>query len=263
MSRLQIRGDLQTTYADVLTPQAISLLDALAQFDPDRQAIMADRIRRRAARARNRQPLAFLDPKSTVPRTTITVQQARDVAYTGSEIPHDLQRQWIQGTGPAARPDTPTPRSIRNIAYALLSGADGWMFDGEDALGQVSTMSLDNQRNLKLAIHRDPAFMKPAEQVAAEMNQWAKGFFGQPIIDNWVKQLEFTTKMFRARGLHLDDRHIRNANGTGFSASIVDTTLFIVNNYKRLRQDGSSLVLYLPKTQTAEDAALWNDILSG
>ena len=38
----------------------------------------------------------------------------------------------------------------------LLSGADGWMFDGEDALGQVSTMSLDNQRNLKLAIHRDP-----------------------------------------------------------------------------------------------------------
>ena len=41
------------------------------------------------------------------------------------------------------------------MAYALLSGADGWMFDGEDALGQVSTMSLDNQRNLKLAIDRD------------------------------------------------------------------------------------------------------------
>ena len=43
-------------------------------------------------------------------------------------------------------------KSIRNVAYALLSGADGWMFDGEDALGQISTMSLDNQRNLKLAI---------------------------------------------------------------------------------------------------------------
>ena len=92
------------------------------------------------------------------------MQDARDGAFVGSEIPHDLQRQWIQGTGPAAKPDAPVEKSIRNVAYALLSGADGWMFDGEDALGQVSTMSLDNQRNLKLAIHRDPVFMKAAER---------------------------------------------------------------------------------------------------
>jgi len=123
-------------------------------------------------------------------------------------------------------------------------------------------MSLDNQRNLKLAIHRDPAFMTPAEQVSKEMNQWAQGFFGRPIIEDWVKQLDFTTKIFRARGLHLDDRHIRPNGGGGFSASIVDATLFLVNNHKRLRQDGSSLVLYLPKIQTAEEAALWSDILS-
>ena len=31
----------------------------------------------------------------------------------------------------------------------------------------------------------------------------------------------------RARGLHLDDRHIRNADGSGFSATITDATLFI------------------------------------
>ena len=152
--------------------------------------------------------------------------------------------------------------SIRNVAYALLSGADGWMFDGEDALGQVSTMSLDNQRNLKLAIHRDPVFMKVAEQVAGEMNQWAQGFFGRPIIDDWKKQLDFTTKIFRARGLHLDDRHVRHAGGAGFSASIVDAALYVVNNHRRLREAGASLVLYLPKIQTAEEAALWNDILA-
>ena len=34
-------------------------------------------------------------------------------------------------------------------------------------------------------------------------------------------QLQFTTKIFRARGLHLDDRHIRPKGGGGFSASIV------------------------------------------
>jgi malate synthase len=68
------------------------------------------------------------------------------------------------GHGPGAKPGTPIDESIRNIAYALLSGADGWMFDGEDALGQLSTMSLDNQRNLKLAIHRDPVFLEAAER---------------------------------------------------------------------------------------------------
>ena len=128
---------------------------------------------------------------------------------SGAKFPNDLKRQWIQGTGPAAKPNAPVEKSIRNVAYALLSGADGWMFDGEDALGQISTMSLDNQRNLKLAIHRDAVFMKVAEHVAGEMNDWAQGFFGRPIIDDWRKQLDFTTKIFRARGLHLDDRHVR------------------------------------------------------
>jgi malate synthase len=258
----EIRGSLESEYQDVFTREAVEALEALAKFDTERKAVLAARTARRAARFRNKERIRFLDPSATIGRTNIKVQDARDGNFIGSEIPRDLRRQWIQGTGPAAKPNSPIDKSIRNVAYALLSGADGWMFDGEDALGQISTMSLDNQRNLKLAIHRDDVFMKTAEQVAAEMNDWGKGFFGKPIIDNWVKQLDFTTKIFRARGLHLDDRHIRPKGGGGFSASIVDATLFLVNNHKRLRQDGSSLVLYLPKTQTAEEAALWSDILS-
>jgi malate synthase len=153
-------------------------------------------------------------------------------------------------------------KSIRNVAYALLSGADGWMFDGEDALGQLSTMSLDNQRNLKLAIHRDPVFLEAAEAVAGEMNAWSQGFFGRPIVTDWQAQLDFTTKIFRARGLHLDDRHVRRADGGGFSASIVDAALYVMNNQRCLRDGGAPVVLYLPKIQTAEEAALWHDILA-
>ena len=194
--------------------------------------------------------------------TSIGVRDARDGNFTGGDIPHDLRRQWIQGTGPAARPGVPLEVGLRNVAYALLSGADGWMFDGEDALGQVATMSLDNQRNLKLAIDRDPAFLAVAEQVATEMNKWAQGFFGREIVSDWKRQLAFTTKIYRARGLHLDDRHVRNADGSGFSASIVDATLYIVNNQRRLIESGASIVLYLPKIQTAEEAGLWNGILS-
>ena len=144
LRRVEIRGNLQQTYQDVLTPEVLAALGALASLDDDRKAVMAGRIARRTARALERRRITFLDPDGVIPRTQITVQDARAGAYVGSDIPTDLQRQWIQGTGPAAKPNASTEQSIRNVAYALLSGADGWMFDGEDALGQLSTMSLDN-----------------------------------------------------------------------------------------------------------------------
>ncbi|HET6349229.1 MAG TPA: malate synthase [Candidatus Krumholzibacteria bacterium] len=260
--RLQFRLGVEAAYPDVLTPEVEATLAALAHFDADRRDVMKSRLERRAERARNRTRIDFLPADGLIPRTRIIVADARAGKFVGGEIPPDLQRQWIQGTGPGARPHEPAEKSIRNVAYALLSGADGWMFDGEDAMGQISTMSLDNQRNLKLAIAHDPLFLKVADGVAGEMNTWARQFFGHDIIDDWKQQLRFTTKMFRPRGLHLDDRHVRCADGSGFSASIVDTVLYVVNNHRELRNAGASIVLYLPKIQTAEEAAVWNAILT-
>ncbi|TNF70828.1 MAG: malate synthase, partial [Acidobacteria bacterium] len=249
---LEVRDNLGERYPDVLTPEAMTAMAALASFEEERRAVMDARIARRARRARDRERIAFLDPGLVIPGSEIRVQDARDGRFVGSEIPPDLERQWLQGTGPGAKPNAPVGKSIRNVAYALLSGADGWMFDGEDALGQVTSMSLDNQRNLKLAIAKDSLFLEVAEHVAGEMNRWGEDFFGHRIIDDWSEQLDFTTKIFRARGLHLDDRHLRSADGSGFSASIVDLVLYVVNNYRRLAESGASIVLYLPKIQTAE-----------
>jgi malate synthase len=259
---IEIRGNLKEVYADVLTHEVLSVLSALSHFNKIIKEVMASRIDRRAERFQHKKRITFLDPESYILRTNLKVQDARNGKFEGSIIPKDLQRQWIQGTGPAAKPNAPLEKSIRNIAYALLSGADGWMFDGEDALGQISTMSLDNQRNLKLAIHKDPIFLKVAEQVANEMHNWSAVLLGRNIINDWQEQLKFTTKIFRTRGLHLDDRHIRNADGIAMSASIVDVTTYVVNNYKQLLNDGSSIVLYLPKIQTAEEAAVWNEMLN-
>ena len=258
---LEIRAQLEREYDDVYTPAVVDALHALAGFDGPRRRLMRERIARRARRARERERIGFLEPDAVIAGTAIGVQAARDGAFTGSEIPPDLQRQWIQGTGPGAKPNAPLERSIRNVAYALLSGADGWMFDGEDALGQITTMALDNQRNLRLAIAGAPVFLRAAEEVAAGMNAWGENFFGRAIVPDWKRQLGFTTRIFRARGLHLDDRHVRAAGGAGFSASIVDTVMYVVHNQRRLREAGSSVVLYLPKIQTAEEAALWNGLL--
>src|SRR5499426_3642261 len=166
---VQVRGNLTTTYGDVLTSKVLTVLNELAPFDVVRRAIMQARLDRRNRRQQRHERIGFLSPNDVIARTAIRVQDARDGKFVGSDIPPDLQRQWIQGTGPAAKPTSPVEQSIRNVAYALLSGADGWMFDGEDALGQLSTMALDNQRNLKLAIHKEEVFLKATEGVAAEM----------------------------------------------------------------------------------------------
>ncbi|HEY0591743.1 MAG TPA: malate synthase, partial [Thermoanaerobaculia bacterium] len=203
MPGVVVRNRLIEAYPDVYTPEVLAAIEALAPLDQARREVRDARMKRRMDRARSRLRIEFLDPESAIPRTTIRVRDAREGNFEGPEIPPDLQRQWIQGTGPATKPRSSTESGLRNVAYALLSGADGWMFDGEDALGQVDTMSLDNQRNLKLAIAEDHRFLKVAESVAREMNDWGRGFFGREIIADWRKQLAFTTKIFRARGLHL------------------------------------------------------------
>ena len=268
MGVMERKGNLTTQmglldrYSDVYTQDAMAALSIMEHWNEDRLELMAKRMQRRKKRFEAKERIAFLDPESYIPRTQIKVSDARRGHFEGAKIPRDLERQWIQGTGPGAKPNSPVEKSIRNIAYALLSGADGWMFDGEDALGQVSNMSLDNQRNLKLAFEKAPVFMDAAASVAKEMNAWAHVFFGRELFKDWRKQLDFTTRIFRARGLHLDDRHLRDSQGRGFSASIVDVVLYVVNNYRQLMSDGSSIVLYLPKIQTAEEAALWNDMLT-
>ncbi len=257
-----IRDNLAETYADVYTPEVLKALSSLAHFNKEIKQAMEARIKRRTERQQNHTYINFPDPESIIPGTTIKVQDARDGRFEGAVIPADLQRQWIQGTGPATKPNATVESGIRNVAYALLSGADGWMFDGEDALGQIATMSLDNQRNFKLAIHKDPVFLKVAEQVASEMNRWAQGFFGHKTITNWKEQLDFTTKIFRVRGLHLDDRQVFESADVALAASIVDMTIYVVNNYQELQKNGSSIVLYLPKIQTAGESALWNKMIT-
>src|ERR1700682_3894086 len=97
---LEIRDNLRETYSDVYTPKVLDALGALAALNRDRLALMVARRERRLRRARNRERITFLDAGATIARTKLSVQDARDGKFDGAEIPADLQRQWIQGTGP-------------------------------------------------------------------------------------------------------------------------------------------------------------------
>ena len=123
--KIFIRNNLQELYKDVYTTEALAVLEALARFNGVIKEAMDLRIKKRAERQQMGERIGFLDPDAYIANTNIKVQDARDGKFEGSVIPPDLQRQWIQGTGPAAKPHAALESSIRNVAYALLSGADG------------------------------------------------------------------------------------------------------------------------------------------
>ena len=142
---------------------------------------MAARIARRAARARDR--AADRVPRSAArrsPRTDITVQDARDGEFVGSEIPADLQRQWIQGTGPAAKPgragreEHPQRRLRAAVGRRRLDvRRRGRARPGlDDVAGQPAQPEAGHPS-------RSACSSSVAEQVAGEMNSWAQGFFGR------------------------------------------------------------------------------------
>src|SRR5258705_6290246 len=130
--RLDYRDSMLKAYHEVYSPAALEALDVLAPLNRDQHELMAKRIARRLTRERDRQRIAFLDPQAVIPRTGIRVQDARDGNLDGSEIPADLMRQWIQGTGPATRPRASTESGLRDNAYALISGADSLKVAVED-----------------------------------------------------------------------------------------------------------------------------------
>ena len=85
----------------------------------------------------------------------------------------------------------------------------------------------------------------------------------RPIVADWRAAARLHDQdLPRARPAPRRPPRARTTDGAGFSASIVDLALYVVNNHQRLRDAGASLVLYLPKIQTAEEAALWNDMLA-
>ena len=114
----------------------------------------------RAARGARARPAADRLPRSAVASSrarSIKVQDARDGKFVGSEIParpaaavdsgHRPGRQAERAGRDAASATSPT-----RCCRAPTAGCS----TARTRSARSSTMSLDNQRNLKLAIHRDP-----------------------------------------------------------------------------------------------------------
>src|SRR5262245_12664813 len=103
--QLEIRNGLIETYRDIFTAEALRALETMALFNQEQKMLMAKRNERRLKRIKNNEQITFLKPAEEIARTNIKVQDARAGKFVGSEIPADLRRQWVQGTGPATKPN--------------------------------------------------------------------------------------------------------------------------------------------------------------
>jgi malate synthase len=67
------------------------------------------------------------------------------------------------------------------------------------------------------------------------------------------------TLLVRPRGWHLPERHLV-VDGDPVAGAFFDAGLFVFHNARELIERGAGPFLYLPKLESAREAALWNDV---
>src|SRR6185312_3382221 len=161
----------------------------------------------------------------------------READWTVAPIPADILDRRVEITGPVDR---------KMIINALNSGAKVFMADFEDSTTPTWDNLLDGQLNLRDAIRRTITFEDPTTKKSYKLNENPAVLF------------------VRARGWHLEERHILVTNEKGeaepMSGSLFDFGLYVFHNAKELLARGSGPYFYLPKMESHLEARLWNDV---
>ncbi|MCY7281055.1 MAG: malate synthase A [Sphingomonas bacterium] len=209
---------------EILTPAALGLLGEIhRRFDQRRRDLLAAR---KGVQARY--------DSGDLPDFRADTAAIRTGDWQVARAPDDLQDRRVEITGPTTR---------KMVINALNSGAKTFMADFEDSTAPTWDNLIDGQANL---------------------------------IDRWRGTLAFTDSasgkfyalgptpavlIVRPRGLHLDERHL-TLDGAPLAGAFVDFALYLLHNAAAARAAGSGAYYYLPKLESAEEAALWSDVIA-
>ena len=134
-----VSGPDTPSSALVLTPEALAFVaDLHRTFNATREAHLRRRAERQAEFDAGAVP-DFLEDTRTV----------REAAWTVAPTPDDLQKRWVEITGPVDR---------KMMINAFNSGANVFMADFEDALSPTWLNVVEGQKNLIDAVRRTLAF---------------------------------------------------------------------------------------------------------
>ena len=209
---------------DILTPEALEFVAGLHyRFDARRGDLLARRLERQAR---------FV--AGELPDFRPDTRDIRDGDWMILGTPAELANRRVEITGPT---------NARMIINALNSGAKVFMADFEDATSPVWDELVQGQVNLR---------------------------------NRWLGTLDFTDDvtgkryelgdnpavlMVRPRGFHLDEKHVA-VGGQAAAGAFVDFGLYLFHNARAALAAGSGPYFYLPKLESAEEAALWSDVFA-
>ena len=217
---MKITGEILPAYEDILTPEALALVDKLHRaFEPRRQELLAARVER-AKR---------LDA-GEVPDFLPETKHIREGDWKVAPIPKALECRRVEITGPV---------EAKMVINAFNSGADSYMTDFEDSNTPNWHNQMQGQVNLKAAVRRTLTLESKGKQY--KLND------------------KIATLQVRPRGWHLDEKHV-TIDGKRVSGGIFDFALFLTHNAKEQITRGDGPFFYLPKMESHLEARLWNDI---
>jgi malate synthase len=149
--------------------------------------------------------------------------------FTVAPVPAALQDRRVEITGPTTR---------KMVINALNSGARGFMADFEDSNSPLWANMVGGQVNL-------------ADAARGSMEHEEKG-------KQYRLEEDHAVLLVRPRGLHLPERHLQ-VNGDTVAGAFMDFGLYVHRNAEALLERGSGPYFYIPKLESAKEAALWRD----
>ncbi len=221
LTALAVLAPMNSTYAEVLTPEALTFLSELEhRFGSRRRELLRARTKRQER----------ID-EGELPDFLTDTAHIRAADWHVAPVPADLADRRVEITGPVER---------KMVINALNSGAKAFMADFEDSNTPTWDNTLQGQINLHDAIRRTISFTSPE----------GKSYTLNPAV---------ATLIVRPRGWHLEEKHI-TLEGVPISGSLVDFGLYFFHNAKELLVRGSGPYFYLPKLESHLEARLWNEV---
>jgi malate synthase len=203
---------------EVLNGVDVLSKEALGFVERLQRELGAERKALLAARAERQQALDAGD---------LPTLKARVGDWRVRPAPPDLVDRRVEITGPVDR---------KMMINALNSGANVFMADFEDATSPTWTNVVEGQRNVHDAVRGTISLETDAKSY--RLND------------------ETATLVIRPRGWHLPERHV-DVDGEPMSASLFDFGLTVFHNAHAQLERGTGPYFYLPKLESAAEAALW------
>jgi malate synthase len=217
---MKITGEILPAYEDILTPEALALVDKLHRaFEPRRQELLAARVERTRR----------LDA-GEIPDFLPETKNVREGDWKVAPVPKALECRRVEITGPV---------EAKMVINAFNSGADSYMTDFEDSNTPNWHNQMQGQVNLKAAVRRTLTLDSNGKHY--KLND------------------KIATLQVRPRGWHLDEKHV-TIDGKRVSGGIFDFALFLYHNGREQIARGDGPFFYLPKMESHLEARLWNDI---